>query len=410
MASRKKPAAKRKPSASARTPTWHARIGKPLLLLGIVVIGWWLWSLNQGLAALATEVRGELGAARYLQARERIRQWDQDARQSADDARDAIKLPRFFVKPITDELEKRHRFDLLRNVTDVALWLDTVAPDQHRIDTALKALESTHAADVNVRVQRVRYRLRFDTAFTDVTLPAEAAEVVAKELAAELDRITQAESTHAEAWSLRALVIGTYLGDVQSALPWYAKAASLDAANPAYAANVARALLDLGRYEEAVGRYRVIHGYVLAHAERALGQWALGRFDDAAQSLEEAQSLRASKDSIDPDRVPYNTRSWLFRFRYVQDAGIELNAWDQDCYVALNLMMSYRLADPARPAFPYPPKTCPKPREKLRFLVADDLCRFVDENRPALAATTRALRHLLVGQEACDTLDAAYNN
>lgn len=410
MASRKRRAGNKKPSANAAGPTWYQRIGMPVLLLGMVVAGWWLWSLNQGVAALANEVHRELRAARYVHARERIRQWDQDAKQSADDAREAVKVPRFFLKPVVEAVEQYHGLDLLRDVTDVALWLDAVAPDQHKIDTALQTLEVANAIDANVGVQRVRYRLRFAAAFTDMSLPAGTAATVAMELAAELERITQTDPTHAEAWSLRALVAGTYLGEVQAALHWYVQAAGLDSANPVYAANAARALLDLGRYEEAVGRYRVIHGYVLAHAERALGLWALGRFDDAVQSLEDAQSLRASTDSIDPDKVPYNTRSWLFRYRYIRDAGIELSAEDQRCYVALNLMASYRLAASAGPISPYPPKTCSKPREEVRLLVADDLCRFVDANRSAPAAATRALRQILVGRDDCAMLDADHGN
>jgi tetratricopeptide (TPR) repeat protein len=198
---------------------------------------------------------------------------------------------------------------------------------------------------------------------------------------------------NAEAWFLLGLD-RDLSGDAAAAVDYYRKAVEAAPASPQYRSNLARGLLELGRFHEALQEYRKISQFPLARVEQALAHWAQGEMHEAADA--ERDALKMLGDAGLLTRF-YNRRAWLFR---LPTKGIRLSSpEDKRCYALLGEAASRRLAGEAAVAFP--PSECHDPPLAIRELLADDLCRFVDRPQPTLSAAARSLRQGLAMPEDC---------
>jgi tetratricopeptide (TPR) repeat protein len=208
-----------------------------------------------------------------------------------------------------------------------------------------------------------------------------------------VDTALQEDQHHAEAWFLLGLD-RDLSGDAAAAVDYYRKAVEAAPASPQYRSNLARGLLELGRFPEALQEYRKISQFPLARVEQALAHWAQGEMRQAVEA--EREALKMLGDAGLSTRF-YNRRAWLFR---LPNKGIRLSApEDKRCYALLGEAASRLLAGEAAVAFP--PVECHDPPHEIRELLADDLCRFVDRLQPTLSATARGLRQGLAMPEDC---------
>jgi len=183
-------------------------------------------------------------------------------------------------------------------------------------------------------------------------------------------------------------------GDTAAAVAHYRKAVEAAPDSPQYRSNLARGLLELGKFHEALQEYRKIRQFPLARVEQALAHWAQGEIREAAEA--ERDALKMLKDTELSTRF-YNRRAWLFR---LSNKGVRLSLpEDKRCYALLGETASRRLAGEAAMAFP--PADCNDPPLEIRELLADDLCRFVDRPQPTLSAAARSLRQGLTMPEDC---------
>jgi tetratricopeptide (TPR) repeat protein len=198
---------------------------------------------------------------------------------------------------------------------------------------------------------------------------------------------------NAEAWFLLGLD-RDLSGDTAAAVNHYRKAVEAAPASPVYRNNLARGLLELGRFDDALQEYRKISQFPLARVEQALAHWAQGEMREAAKAARDA--LKMLDDAGLSSRFD-NRRAWLFR---LPNKGIRLSfPEDKRCYALLGEAASQRLAGEAAVAFP--PLECTDPPLEIRELLADDLCQFVDRPQPALRAAARRLRQALAMPEDC---------
>jgi tetratricopeptide (TPR) repeat protein len=201
------------------------------------------------------------------------------------------------------------------------------------------------------------------------------------------------DQNNAEAWFLPGLD-RDLSGDTAAAVENYRKAVEAAPSSPHYCSNLARGLLELGIFHEALQEYRKISQFPLARVEQALAHWAQGEMREAADAARDA--LKMLGDAGLSTRF-YNRRAWLFR---LPNKGIRLSSpEDKRCYALLGEAASRRLAGEAAVAFP--PSECHDPPQAIRELLADDLCRFVDRPQPTLSAAARSLRQGLAMPEDC---------
>jgi tetratricopeptide (TPR) repeat protein len=202
-----------------------------------------------------------------------------------------------------------------------------------------------------------------------------------------------ADPENAEAWFLQGLV-----ADLRRNLPVaeqnYRKAAQAAPQSPEYSNNLARALLEQGKFDESINEYRKISDFPLAFVERALAHWAKSEFGPAKDAQRDALKMLSDTNL---EKNFYNRREWVFR---LEDTGVALGpVMDKRCYVELEEAATRRLAGDA--SVDFPPKTCADPRHELRLLVAHDLCRFVPS---ALKEKADALREGLAQTDDCPRL------
>jgi tetratricopeptide (TPR) repeat protein len=201
------------------------------------------------------------------------------------------------------------------------------------------------------------------------------------------------DQNNVEAWFLLGQ-IRDLSGDTAAAVDYYRKAVEAAPESPQYRSNLARGLLELGIFHEALQKYRQISQFPLARVEQALAHWAQGDMRQAADA--ERDALKMLGDAGLSTRF-YNRRAWLFR---LPNKGIRLSSpADKRCYALLGEAASRRLAGEAAVAFP--PSECHDPPQEIRELLADDLCRFVDRPQPTLSAEARSLREGLAMPEDC---------
>ena len=201
------------------------------------------------------------------------------------------------------------------------------------------------------------------------------------------------DQNNAEAWFLLGLD-RDLSGDTAAAVDHYRKAVEAAPESPQYRSNLARGLLELGKFHEALQEYRKIRQFPLARVEQALAHWAQGEMRKAADAERDALKMLGDANL---SKHFYNRRAWLFR---LPNKGIRLSSpEDKRCYALLGEAASRRLAGEAAVAFP--PSECHDPPLAIRELLADDLCRFVDRPQPTLSAAARSLRQGLAMPEDC---------
>ena len=251
-------------------------------------------------------------------------------------------------------------------------------PDWESIGKDLRRQRADRPTDADLMILEAQYWLRqenYDKARTLV-------EAASKE-----------DQNNAEAWFLLGLD-RDLSGDTAAAVDHYRKAVDAAPASPQYRSNLARGLLELGRFHEALQEYRKISQFPLARVEQALAHWAQGEMRQAADA--ERDALKMLGDAKLSSRF-YNRRAWLFR---LPNKGIRLSSpEDKRCYALLGEAASRRLAGEVAVAFP--PSECNDPPLAIRELLADDLCRFVDRPQPTLSAAARSLRQELAMPEDC---------
>jgi tetratricopeptide (TPR) repeat protein len=197
---------------------------------------------------------------------------------------------------------------------------------------------------------------------------------------------------NAEAWFLLGLE-QDLSGDTAAAVEHYRRAVEAAPASPHYRSNLARGLLELGKFHDALQEYRKISQFPLARVEQALAHWAQGEMREAADAARDAVKML---DDAGLSTRFYNRRAWLFR---LPNKGIRLSSpEDKRCYALLGEAASRRLVGEAAA---FPPSECNNPPLAIRELLADDLCRFVDQPQPALSAAARSLRQGLAMPEDC---------
>jgi tetratricopeptide (TPR) repeat protein len=202
----------------------------------------------------------------------------------------------------------------------------------------------------------------------------------------------ESDPQHAEAWFLLGLDYDLN-GKLEDAIVHYRQAVEIAPDSPPYRNNLAHALLELGRYEEALSEYRLIIQFPLARVEQALALWALGRLDEAAESQRQALAMLGDTALMGSF---FNRRSWMFT---LSKQGVRLPVVEEKrCYARLGEAASRRLAG-EMDAEGFPPPGCAFPH--LKALVADDLCRYVEAVQPSLALTAQRLRQMLGQTGSC---------
>jgi formylglycine-generating enzyme required for sulfatase activity len=298
-------------------------------------------------------------------------------------ARDAMRMARYDIAlealdTVPAWLRNWPAWAALRAKADLGARTYQSPPDWESIGEDLRRQRADRPTDADLMILEAQYWLRQENYDQARTL----AEAASKE-----------DQHNAEAWFLLGLD-RDLSGDTAAAVAYYRKAVEAAPASPQYRSNLARGLLELGTFPEALQEYRKIRQFPLARVEQALAHWAQGEMREAADA--ERDALKMLGDAGLSTRF-YNRRAWLFR---LPTKGIRLSSpEDKRCYALLGEAASRRLAGEAVAAFP--PAECYDPPLAIRELLADDLCRFVDRPQLTLSAAARSLRQRLAMPEDC---------
>lgn len=281
--------------------------------------------------------------------------------------------------------------DLWPGVRDLraiaALGADTFDPDLDREDFGL-------------RLRELRRRLPHDAVLLVLEAQEQLLASEREQARALVRQASAADPSNAEAWFLQGLIEDESSGNLHLVAQHYRQAAQAAPDSPHYRSNLARALLDAGKYGEAIGVYRGVYQFPLARVEQALGHWARGELVMAADLQRQALTMLADSRLLEHF---HNRREWVF---FLRDKGYALaTVADKRCYAQLGEAASRRLLGDAAAAFP--PADCAQLPQELRELLAQDLCRFVDRPQPALAPRAQALRGVLGQPVACPPAPAA---
>lgn len=251
-------------------------------------------------------------------------------------------------------------------------------PDWESIGRDLRRLRADRPTDADLMLLEAQFWLRQEN-YDKARSLVEAA--------------LQADRHNAEAWFFLGLD-RDLSGYTAAAVDAYRKAVEAAPDSPQYRNNLARGLLELGQFRDALQEYRTISQFPLACVEQVLAHWAQEETRQATEAAREAVKMLG--DAGLSSRF-YNRRAWLFR---LPSKGVRLSSpEDKRCYALLEEAASRHLAGEAAVAFP--PPECPDPPLAIRELFADDLCRFVDRPQPTLSAAARRLRHMLAMPEDC---------
>ena len=253
-------------------------------------------------------------------------------------------------------------------------------PDWDAIGEDLRRLRAAHPSDPDLMVLEARYWLRVQ----DYEKTGALAE-----------RAVKADARNAEAWYLLALHLHQ-AGDIPKAVEAYRKA--LDAApdSPQYRSGLAFALLEANKPDESILEFRKVSDFPLARVEQGLAHWAKGQMREAADAQRDALGMLENAGLA--DRY-HNRGAWMFRLP-AKTGGIHLSSSeDKLCYARLGESASRVLAGESAAAFP--PPGCKEPPTEVRALLADNLCRFVDQPQPAHSAAAQRLRQSLGMKASC---------
>jgi tetratricopeptide (TPR) repeat protein len=267
---------------------------------------------------------------------------------------------------------------VLRAKADLGARTYQSPPDWESIGKDLRRQRADRPTDADLMILEAQYWVRQEN-YDKARALAEAA--------------SKEDQNNAEAWFLLGLD-RDLSGDTAAAVEHYRKAVEAAPESPQYRSNLARGLLELSKFQEALQEYRKIRQFPLARVEQTLAHWAQGEMRKAVDA--ERDVLKMLGDANLPKHF-YNRRAWLFR---LPTKGIRLSSPDDKrCYAFLGEAASRRLAGEATVAFP--PTECNDPPLEIRELLADDLCRFVDRPQPTLSAVARNLRQGLAMPEDC---------
>lgn len=203
-----------------------------------------------------------------------------------------------------------------------------------------------------------------------------------------------ADPQHAAAHNLLGLVADAL---VQSAPAEAHYRAAMEAAphEPQFAANRARALLDLGRADEALQAFGRLDHYTRALAEQALAHWALGQWTQALESQTRALERLRQPPAGQAPETQYN-----WEFFTAPGHGVSLAGDDRRCYVAHAQAVTQVLRDGGAVGAEVVLPGCADPLrlDAVREVIGADLCRYVIARQPARAEVARRLRRGWLGQ------------
>jgi len=281
------------------------------------------------------------------------------------------------LKGVPERLAGWFEVSAAREKAQLGMSLYNAPQDWETIGLELKRQLKRHPSDATLLMIKAQYLLRHDEDYDQARSLAEAA--------------LKSDPEHAEAWFLLGLDLDMK-GDLEGAIRHYRKAVEFAPDSPPYRNNLAHALLELGRYDEALSEYVHISQFPLARVEQALALWALGRPKEAAEAQQQALAML---DKTELMNSLFNRRRWMFT---LSDRVVRLPVIDEKrCYARLGEAASRRLAGGNLGEFP--PPDCKA--SHLGALVADDLCRYIDAVQPSLAPTARELRQMLGHPGAC---------
>ena len=184
-------------------------------------------------------------------------------------------------------------------------------PDWESIGKDLRRQRADRSTDADLMIIEAQYWLRQENYDKARSL----AEAASKE-----------DQHNAEAWFLLGLD-RDLSGDTAAAVDHYRKAVDAAPESPQYRSNLARGLLELGKFHDALQEYRKIRQFPLARVEQALAHWAQGEMRKAVDA--ERDALKMLGDAGLSTRF-YNRRAWLFR---LPTKGIRLSSPDDKrCY------------------------------------------------------------------------------
>lgn len=324
-----------------------------------------------------------LGLAALLLALAGAGTWFFALRGPIADARDAMRMARYDLAQ--DSLANVPRWlstwpavKTMRKKADLGTGFQKQGQDWEELGRDLRRLRTEWPADADLMVLEATYWWHREDYVKARILAAAAAK---------------ADEGNAEAWFLLGLD-RDLAGDVLNAESDYRAAVKVAPDSPQYRSNLARILLDSGRFDQAIREYRKINDFPLARLEQALGHWATGEIDFALGAQRDA--LKMLGDTALMGNY-YNRRAWVFR---LDNMGVRLASLDdRRCYARLEEAASRRLGGDTAAAFP--PATCGDPPREIRQLVADDLCRFVDAHQPGLVEMALQLHAALKQPATC---------
>jgi tetratricopeptide (TPR) repeat protein len=298
-------------------------------------------------------------------------------------ARDAMRMARYdtaleTLATVPAWLRHWPEWAALRAKAGLGAMTYQSPPDWESIGKDLRRQRADRPTDADLMILEAQYWVRQEN-YDKARALAEAA--------------SKEDQHNAEAWFLLGLD-RDLSGDTAAAVDHYRKAVDAAPASPQYRNNLARGLLELDKFHEALQEYRKISQFPLARVEQALAHWAQGQMREAAEAARAA--LKMLGDAGLSSRF-YNRRAWLFR---LPNKGVRLSLpEDKRCYALLGEAASRRLAGEA--AVVFPPAECNDSPLEIRELLADDLCRFVDRPQPTLGAAARSLRQGLAMSADC---------
>jgi tetratricopeptide (TPR) repeat protein len=195
-------------------------------------------------------------------------------------ARDAMRMARYdtaldALDTIPTRLRNWPAVAALRAKADLGARTSQSPLDWESIGKDLRTQRAARPTDADLMVLEAQYWLRQES-YDKARALVEAA--------------LQEDQHNAEAWFLLGLD-RDLSGDTAAAVAHYHKAVEAAPESPQYRSNLARGLLELGTFHEALQEYRKISQFPLARVEQALAHWAQGEMRQAVDAAREALKM-----------------------------------------------------------------------------------------------------------------------
>lgn len=268
-------------------------------------------------------------------------------------------------------------FGLLEQVADLSQKGSVAGADSSRLDRQRRELLKQHPADPDL----LHLQARASFIRKDLDGLIQAAR-----------QALQADPRHAATHSLLGLAADVS-GDAAQALAEYRQAAELAPDVPQFAGNQARALLDLGKPDEALLIYQGLPDFGLAAAESALAYWSQGQLRLAERSLVQALDILTRAELA---AAVTNRYDWTFI--YPLDGGKHVNVTslagkDRVCYVDYQLAITRHLLDSAS-SEPTRPASCADQIHlgEILEVIDADLCRYLAQRQPSWTEAAQKVR------------------